>query len=168
MPRDFTALLSGQMTGGFSASGIAWINAYCKTASSGGSYSINKVFTNSGVGVDLSARIVGHEIGHNFGAAHTHCTDVSTGVHSVATNTIDQCFNGEGGCYTGPVSCPSAGPGHPLGSLMSYCNIGGANCGQNVLQFHPTQIATLSTLIAANTPSCLSATADSIFKNGFD
>lgn len=173
VPRNFTALLSGQMTGGFSASGIAWINSYCNTAGNGGSYSVTKVFTNSGVGVDLSARVVGHELGHNFGAAHTHCTDVNTGVYSVATNTIDQCYKGEAGsgCYGGSVSCPSAGPGHPLGTLMSYCNTSapnGANCGQNVLQFHPTQVATLSTLIAQNTPSCLSATADLIFKDGFD
>ncbi len=177
VPRDFTALLSGQPSrsgsNGLSSSGIAWINSYCHTAGNGGSYSVTKAFTNSGVPVDLSARVVGHELGHNFGAAHTHCTDVNTGAYSVATNTIDQCYNGEAGsgCYGGSVSCPSAGPGHPLGTLMSYCNTSapsGANCGQNVLQFHPTQIATLSILIAQNTPSCLSATADLIFKDGFD
>ncbi|GAA0711558.1 M12 family metallo-peptidase [Dokdonella soli] len=167
--RDFTVLLSGQLTGGFSASGIAWINAYCITSSNGGSYSVNKVFTSSSVGVDLSARLVGHELGHNFGAAHTHCTDVTTGAYSVATNTIDQCYKGESssGCYGGAVSCPAGG----AGTLMSYCNVGGsngANCGQNALQFHSTQITTLSALIASNTPSCLSATTDLIFANGFD
>lgn len=175
--RDFTILLSGQQSSaqspGFTASGIAWINAYCKTQGNGGSYSVNKVFTSSQITVDLSARIVGHELGHNFGAAHTHCTDVGTGHYMSATNTIDQCYKGESGngCYAGAVSCPSAGPGQPHGTLMSYCNQGapnGAGCGQNVLQFHPTQVATLSALIAANTPSCLSANADLIFRNGFD
>lgn len=175
--RDFTILLSGQPSSaqspGFTASGIAWINAYCKTQSSGGSYSVNKVFTSSQIAVDLSARIVGHELGHNFGAAHTHCTDVSTGHYMASTNTIDQCYKGESGngCYAGAVSCPSAGPGQPHGTLMSYCNQGapnGAGCGQNVLQFHPTQVATLTALIASNTPSCLSPNADLVFKNGFD
>jgi hypothetical protein len=175
--RDFTMLLSGQPSSaqspGFTASGIAWINAYCKTQSSGGSYSVNKVFTSPQVAVDLSARIVGHELGHNFGAAHTHCTDVNTGHYMSSTNTIDQCYRGESGsgCYGGAVSCPSAGPGQPRGTLMSYCNQAapnGAGCGQNVLQFHPTQVATLSALIAANTPSCLSASADLVFRNGFD
>jgi hypothetical protein len=173
-PRAFAALLSGQMTGGFSASGIAWINSYCQTAGVGGSYSVNKVFTSSQVGVAYSARIVGHELGHNFGASHTHCTSASTGAFPVATGTIDQCYKGESGsgCYAGAVSCPASGPGAPLGSVMSYCNnnsSNGANCGQNVLQFHPVQIATLSTLIAQNTTSgCLAPSSDVIFKNGFD
>jgi len=173
-PRAFAALLSGRMTSGFSASGIAWINSYCRSAGYGGSYSVNKVFTSAQVGVDLSARIVGHELGHNFGAAHTHCTSASTGASPVATGTIDQCYKGESGsgCYAGPVSCPTSGPGAPLGSVMSYCNnnsSNGANCGQNVLQFHPVQIATLSTLIAQNTAAgCLAPSTDAIFGNGFD
>ncbi len=172
--RAFAMLLSGKSSSGNFASGIAWIQAYCQMQSQGGSYSVNQIFTNPQVDVSLSARIVGHELGHNFGAWHTHCTNITNGGAPVATNTIDQCFNGEAGsgCYSGAVSCPTSGPGHPLGTLMSYCNTGaptGANCGQNVLQFHPTQVATLSALIAQNTPSCLATTGgDDIFHNGFD
>lgn len=166
--RSFAALLSGKSASGNSASGIAWLNAYCRTQSTGGSYSVNQIFTNSGIPVDLSARISGHELGHNFGAYHTHCTDVTTGAAPVSTNTIDQCFNGEAsqGCYSGPTSCPTSGPGHPMGTIMSYCNQNG--CGKDVLQFHPTQITTLSALIAANTPSCLMEGGDAIFANGFE
>jgi hypothetical protein len=172
--RAFAILLSGKSSSGNSASGIAWIHAYCETQSQGGSYSVNQIFTNAQVDVSLSARIVGHEIGHNFGAWHTHCTNITNGNAPVATNTIDQCYRGEAGsgCYGGAVSCPTAGPGHPLGTIMSYCNVGGtngANCGQNVLQFHPTQVSTLNALIAQNTPSCLATTGgDGIFGNGFD
>jgi len=175
--RDFTVLLSGRQSSsqnpGLTASGIAFVNAYCDTDSNGGSYSINKVFTNSGVAVDFSARIVGHELGHNFGASHTHCTNTTTGAYPTASSTIDVCFKGEAGlgCYGGAVSCPSAGPGHPLGTLMSYCNAAapnGASCGQNVLQFHPTQITTMSALIASHTPACLSPLSDTIFADGFD
>jgi hypothetical protein len=169
--RSFAMLLSGTTTSGNQASGIAWINAYCATQSQGGSYSVNQVFTNPQVSVDLSARIVGHELGHNFGAWHTHCTNIATGGAPTGSNTIDQCFNGEAGagCYSGPTSCPSSGPGAPAGTIMSYCNI--ASCGpdhQNVLVFHPTQVATLSVLIAQHTPSCLNPFSDVIFRNGFE
>ena len=172
--RDFTMLLSGQMTSGFSASGIAWINSYCNKNGNGGSYSVNKVFTSSQVGVDLSARIVGHELGHNFGAAHTHCTSAANGATwPVSSNTIDVCYKGEAGsgCYGGAVSCPTAGPGHPLGSLMSYCNVGapnGAGCGQNFLQFHPTHVTkVLLPDISAAPAGCLNTT-DDIFFSGFE
>ena len=169
--RSFAMLLSGKSTSGNQASGIAWINSYCATQSQGGSYSINQIFTNPQVSVDLSARIVGHELGHNFGAWHTHCTNVTSGGAPTGSNTIDQCYNGEAGagCYSGPTSCPSSGPGAPAGTIMSYCNIAG--CGsdhQNVLVFHPTQVSTLSVLIAQHTPSCLNPFADVIFRSSFE
>jgi hypothetical protein len=171
VPRAFAMLLSGKSPNGNQASGIAWVNSYCETQSQGGSYSVNQIFTNPQIDVSLSVRIVGHELGHNFGASHTHCTNITTGGAPTGTNTIDRCYNAEGGCYSGSVSCPTAGPGHPLGTVMSYCNASGPNgadCGQNVLQFHPTQVNVLNALIAQNTPSCLSATTDIIFRNGFD
>ncbi len=170
--RSFAILLSGKATNGFSASGFGWIHAYCQTQSQGGSYSVNQVFTDPGVDVSFSALIVGHELGHNFGAYHTHCTNIANGAAPTGTNTIDQCYNGEAsfGCYAGPTSCPSSGPGAPAGSLMSYCNLMGCgSTGQNVLQFHPTQIAVLNAYIAQNTPQCLAAGGgDLIFRNGFD
>ncbi|HPG95513.1 MAG TPA: hypothetical protein PLR28_13250, partial [Dokdonella sp.] len=114
---------------------------------------------------------VGHEVGHNFGAAHTHCSNATTGSYPTATNTIDQCSNAGSGCYAGTRSCPTSGPGAPRGSIMSYCNQltdvnGNAVCGQNVLQFHPTHVTQVRARVAANTPSCL-FTSDVIFANGF-
>ncbi len=170
--RDFAMLLSGVSSGGNppgnSASGIAWINAYCQTQSHGGGYSVEKIFTNAQVPLNYSALIVGHEIGHNFGAYHTHCTNATSGGAPTASNTIDKCYSGESGCYSGATSCPTSGPGAPAGSVMSYCNLQGCNGGVNVLQFHPTQINVLNALIAQNTPSCLSTNTDEIFSNGFD
>ena len=171
IPRAFATLLSGKAASGNSASGIAWVNAFCETQAQGGSYSVNQIFTNPQAGVAFSARIVGHELGHNFGAHHTHCTNVATGGAPTGSNTIDQCYRAEAACYNGAVSCPVAGPGHPLGTLMSYCNTSGANsanCGQNVLQFHPTHVAVISDLVAQNTPACLGTGSDVIFANGFD
>jgi hypothetical protein len=167
VPRTFAALLSGKSGSANSASGIAWVNSYCRTASTGGSYSVNQIFTNPQIGVDLSARIVGHELGHNFGARHTHCTSLS-GAAPVAANTIDQCYSGETGCYAGTTSCPVSGPGAPAGSVMSYCNLNRCGpTGQNVLQFHPVQVTQLRGYIAAQPASCM-ATSDAIFRSGFE
>lgn len=169
--RAFAMLLSGQMTGGYSASGIAWLDAYCDSTYS---YSVNKVFTNPAVPVNSSANLVAHELGHNFGAAHTHCASATNGSSPVASDTIDQCYKGESGigCYGGAVSCPVSGPGAHNGTVMSYCHMSapnGAACGANVAQFHPVQITQLSGLIAAHTPACIVPVGtDLIFKNGFD
>jgi hypothetical protein len=169
VPRSFAMLLSGKSNSGNSASGIAWVNAYCEKQSQGGSYSFTEVFTNPQIGVALSALVVGHELGHNFGAYHTHCTDASTGGAPTGMNTIDQCHSGEPGCYSGAESCPSSGPGAPAGTIMSYCNL--IQCGptgQNVAAFHPTQIGVLNVLIAQHTPSCLAEGTDRIFFDGFE
>ena len=169
VPRSFALLLSGKAQDGNHASGIAWLDAYCRTQSQGGSYSVNQVFTNAQIGVAYSTLIVGHELGHNFGAYHTHCTNVSTGGAPTGSGTIDKCYSGEPDCYSGATSCPTSGPGAPAGTVMSYCNsIQCGPTGQNVLQFHPTQVGVLSTLIAQNTPSCLSAYTDLIFGDGFE
>lgn len=167
--RSFAMLLSGNSSNPNGASGIAWINSYCQTAGNGGSYSTNQIFTNAAVAVSFSASIVGHELGHNFGAAHTHCTNASSGAYPTGSNTIDLCSTAGTGCYTGATSCPSTGPGAPRGSIMSYCNqLNNGACGQNVQIFHPTQITALRARIAANTPSCLSLDNDTIFISGFE
>lgn len=168
VPRSFAMLLSGKSASGNSASGIAWVNAYCRTQSQGGSYSVNQVFTNAAVNIAYSVLIVGHELGHNFGAYHTHCTNTGSGAAPTASNTIDRCYSAESGCYSGATSCPASGPGAPAGTVMSYCNQRACGSGgQNVAQFHPTQVGVLNALIAQNTPACLSPSVDRIFANGF-
>jgi metallopeptidase family M12-like protein len=185
--RAFAIMLSGlepSTANSCSASGIAWLNKYCAvgTTSNGhtsGSYSVNQVCTSTNpfFGPTFSALLVGHELGHNFGAQHTHCTDTTTGAAQVATNTIDVCYNGEGAafggsCYNGAESCPASGPGAPAGTIMSYCNF--SSCGpdgQNVLQFHPTHITkvllpAITTAVTANA-TCLNTT-DDVFFSGFD
>lgn len=169
VPRSFAMLLSGKANSPNSASGIAWVNSYCEYQSQGGSYSVNQVFKNPQIPVFYSALIVAHELGHNFGAFHTHCTNAATGAAPTGTNTIDRCYSGKSGCYTGATTCPASGPGAPAGTIMSYCNI--RNCGpdgQNVLQFHPTHVGVLSVLVAQNTPSCLAPGGDVIFEDGFE
>jgi len=183
--RSFATLLSGRGPcsscgsgcTSCSASGIAWIDQYCQNgflANGGvdlvGSYSVVQVFANLPIdpNADIAARLTGHELGHNFGADHTHCTNKTTGVYPVASNTIDQCYNGEGssGCFAGVQACPAGGKG----TIMSYCNVGACAGTQNLLQFNSTQINAaapygLLAQMSAAPAGCF--VADEIFPNGF-
>ena len=178
--RSFAVLLSGLgpcSGNSCSASGIAWVNAYCLTTGSFGSYAVVQVFSNISFDPDGSgaAGLYDHELGHNFGADHTHCTDATTGQYAVSTNTIDICYNGEGtpppngpGCYGGATtSCPASG----AGTIMSYCDI--AACAQsNIRAFSPIQInaaAPYGVVADSNAApaGCLNTT-DDIFYDGFE
>ncbi len=161
VPRAFAVMISGKSSASNSAGGIAWLltsGNYCAAtgATMGGStyghFSINRVFKFAGAGPANDAPLVAHELGHNFGLAHTHCTNTA-GSQPASTNTLDQCFSGEGGCYTGPTSCPSSSPGAPRGTLMSYCHVKG--CGENVGLFHSVQVTTLNSRIASQPSSCV-------------
>jgi hypothetical protein len=163
--RAFVMLISGVQSNGCSASGLAWVDAYCRNGTAGstnvyGSYSVNQLFHTGCSGLlNSDVRIAGHELGHNFGASHTHCTSNGAG------GTIDQCFSGEGGsCFSGAQSCPAAG-----GTLMSYCHLLGG-CTTS-LDFHPLHINLITPKIsAAVAASCFqtASTLDPIFRNGFE
>lgn len=161
--RAFVAFLSGKSSSPSSSSGIGWVvgsGSYCtaKGVVFGGGqvfghYSVNQVFRFNGSTAANDVSLVGHEIGHNFGADHTHCSDRTTGAGDRSTNTIDQCFTGESGCYSGPVSCPTDNSVPGRGSLMSYCHFGGGNaagCGPSLLEFHPAQENLLGARVATN------------------
>src|SRR5207302_1733695 len=91
--------------------------------------------------VSTEAKFVGHEIGHNFGARHTHCSQQD------GLGNIDACFNTEGGCYSGPTSCPAPAtyqgfttPANAPGTVMSYCNQGVCGSPGSSAVFHPRTI----------------------------
>lgn len=156
--RTHAALVSGNASSGTSASGIAWIDSYCRYQSSGGSYSVNQLFWSGSVPVVASARLFAHELGHDLGSVHTHCYDPP----------IDQCYASEPGCYSGTTSCPAEGSG----TLMSYCNLS-TGCGPsnpNRLELAPAVEAVMNDRVQANTPSCLSTDAGetAIFEDRFE
>ncbi len=128
--RSLVALLSGRQGSSSSASGIAWVGGLCN----GVGYSVNQLFT-SNFGVSNDLVILAHEVGHNFGARHTHnCI--------YGTPPIDTCQPAEGGCSPQGV-CPAAatynGVPNVRGTLMSYCHIT-SGCSASLV-WHPSSVA---------------------------
>ena len=128
--RALAAFLSGRQGSSSSASGIAWVSGLCN----GVGYSIDQLFTVSYQTGDLL--ILAHEIGHNFGARHTHnCV--------YGTPPIDTCLAAEGGCAA-QGSCPPTqtinGVTNVTGTLMSYCHLRGDGCTSSLV-FHPSSVA---------------------------
>lgn len=189
--RAFVILLSGKLaagpTGGFS--GLAWIGGggnYCTSRGSvfggcgdgqctSGHYSANRTWTNTINLQSFEPIGIGHELGHNFGARHAHCSDAVTGIGQTGVNTIDTCYASESGCYSGPTSCPAPHPVNDVpnvrGTIMSYChNLGGCSSAGVFADGHRTL---LTPRVAANVANgCFapigSGGPDPVFKNGFE
>jgi hypothetical protein len=160
--REFAAMFSGRNISGGSFSGIAWVNQYCDyghSANGGsataGSYSYNAIGSSRTPG--NTALFVGHELGHNMGSSHTHCYNPP----------VDNCYNGESGCYSGTPQCPASGKG----TVMSYCHVGGpsgAGCGSNQ-EFHPTVQALLEGRLATEmADGCIAPYSDANPQPEFD
>ena len=120
--RVLAQLVSGKSSSSSSSSGIAWVDGYCETQSSGGGYSVFQAFRTS-VSMDSQLRVGAHELGHNFASPHTHCY----------SPRIDECWSGEcgSGCNCNAGTCPDFSGlinGLPAsrGTLMSYCHLGEA------------------------------------------
>ncbi len=145
-----------------------------------GHYSVSRLLLppyESGTDASGAVLLVGHELGHNFGARHSHCTaaDGSSPLTNVSAGTIDACSNSESarGCYGGTTACPGGANAFPgTGSLMSYCS---TPCGNvNVAaHFDPAHAGFLETRVASNiAQSCLTAVAAGseleVFRSGFE
>jgi hypothetical protein len=157
IPRALAMMLSGKSTSPNSSSGIAWIDALCEKGNAPfpvGGYSFSKVFKFPGSTGASDAKLVGHELGHNFGSPHTHCP-----LPGDSGPTIDACYNGEAanGCYAGATTCPAKtnyqGVPDVEGTVMSYCHLKTGCTATSV--FHPRTIQYLNNLVqnAATPPS---------------
>jgi hypothetical protein len=160
--RQFAAMFSGRDVSSRSFSGIAWLDQYCDYGRTWGSRTPGS-FSYNAIGSSWSASsialYIGHELGHNMGSPHTHCY----------SPPVDECYNGEDGCFSGVASCPVSG----RGSIMSYCHIRG-DCS-NTAEFHPTVQALLENRLAEEMAAgCILPYSEPvvlenlIFSNGFE
>jgi len=134
--RSTVLFLSGKDLGG----GVAWLSTICEGDgwdSADGHWACGYAIVGSiegsmtrfhspPAGSDVwDVEALAHELGHNFGSAHTHCY----------SPPIDECYGGEPGCYSGP----NVDPGPGVGTIMSYCHLFGWS--EISLKFHPRCIS---------------------------
>lgn len=140
--RTVASMLSGKSPSPYSASGIAWVGSLCDHSIG---YNFSQVFLIDYLAGD--ALIVGHEIGHNFGSVHTHCY----------SPPIDECFNLEAGCYSGPEICPAPttinGVPNVYGTIMGYCHL--LNGCETDMVFHPRTVAVIDPFISNALGVCM-------------
>ncbi len=145
--RMLVMMLSGKQPGAGSWSGIAWIGGLCNTYSG---LSFNQVFRTGTTAGTSDFQLVGHEMGHNFGSPHTHCTDtdaVTTGIQPIDFCNISEC-GANWNPNPGVASCPAISTVNPVngapvtsvkGTLMSYCHQLGGCSVSNV--FHEKSVS---------------------------
>ncbi len=139
--RDSAAFLSGRGLGG----GVAWLNsgcgeyAYSVSANLGGSFPYPLV-DNSVSNWDIM--VVAHELGHNYGAPHTHS-------YSPPAD----------GCGSSPQDCTAADEN--IGTIMSYCHTCSGGMSNIQLRFHSQSITSIGLYL--HTTYCpFSTTASSV------
>lgn len=121
--RDLAHFLSGRSLGG----GVAYLPGLCATDPYGLSANLAGFFPTpivNNAGNNWDIYVVAHEIGHNFGAPHTH---------SYAP-PLD-------GCGLSPADCSAATT--DTGTIMSYCHLCSGGISNIRLEFHPGNIATI-------------------------
>ncbi|MDZ4832143.1 MAG: M12 family metallo-peptidase [Phycisphaerae bacterium] len=128
--RDLGHFLSGRGLGG----GVAWLPGVCNgpyayglSANLGGGFPYPLIDNN---GANWDIMVFSHELGHNFGAPHTHNYDPP----------LDGCGLGD---------CSAAA----TGTIMSYCHTCSGGLTNIALHFHPGNVVTMLDFL--NGASCI-------------
>jgi hypothetical protein len=127
-------------------SGLSGVNTLCQ-----GSISLARI---PGVTNPLGpVALVGHELGHAFGAIHSHCA------YDPLKEPSDKCWNGESnrtGCWAGANECPApttmSGVPNVQGTIMSYCHRIG--CPASPV-FHPDSANAISQALTSKIGVCV-------------
>lgn len=149
--RDLVHLLSKRTNTG--TGGIAWVGVLC-SSSSGYAFSsyLNNDTTYSfpNPSYTWNLKVVAHEIGHNIGSAHTHaCNWAPDPAFGFSGGGIDDCgvVSGSSNACSPPAPSPPGG----IGTIMSYCHVGGSGV---ILDFHDIVVSQALTP-GINSASCV-------------
>lgn len=115
--RDITHLITKRLDTG--TGGIAYLGVNCGSYAYGFSANLNNTSNYNINSYSWNLDVVSHELGHNFGANHTHWCGWPGGA-------IDNCAGSEGSCGNGPAVSS--------GTIMSYCHT--TSTGKTLV-FHP-------------------------------
>jgi hypothetical protein len=127
--RNSATFLSGRALGG----GVAWLNsgcggyAYSVSANLGGAFPY-PLIDNSWDNWDIM--VVAHELGHNYGAPHTHDYNPPAD-----------------GCGSNPQDCTAAN--NDEGTIMSYCHICDGGISNIDMRFHPMSIGSIASYLGS-------------------
>ncbi|MCX6153466.1 MAG: M12 family metallo-peptidase [Candidatus Kapabacteria bacterium] len=141
---SLTAQPAGDVVAGISFGGYPGTGSICSKQRGYSVFGItgDSKYPNYNYTWDVS--VSAHEIGHNFGAPHTHNCDYYQ-------PAIDTCVTRSGSMPVGD-ACTVGAPKPIKGTIMSYCHV--TNSTRSVeLYFHPRQIPDMR--IAAAKASCM-------------
>jgi hypothetical protein len=140
--RNTAHLLSGRLLGG----GRAWLDGMCGgqwaygvDANLVGTFPVPLTDGDTG---NWDVYVLTHELGHNFGARHTHCL----------SPPVDRCDNSESGCFSGTPVCQQ-------GTIMSYCHQCPGGLANMDLEFHTASIGEIQSSLR----SCVLGTITPVY-----
>ena len=163
--RDLVHLLSKRSNTG--TGGIAYLNGLCSNNSGYGFSSAmdnDTTYSFPNPTYTWNLMVVTHEVGHNFGANHTHwCGWAADPLYNFSGGGIDDCgvVSGSSNACNPPAPSPPGG----IGTIMSYCHNGGSGIALNFHDIVLSQALTPAISSASCLTTCGEGCTDSLAFN---